>query len=205
MENNISLQNVKENIEKRGFVVKTFSTKEEATQYISSNIKGQKVGFGGSVTLDEMGLYEKLTQNNEVVWHWRIPEGMTNADVLKAARDANVYVSSVNGIAATGEIVNIDNTGNRVAATLYGHEKVILVAGVNKIASDLQGAIERARNIAAPLNARRLNRKTPCAVKADKCYDCKNPDRICRGLSVLWEKPAGCEYEVILIDENLGY
>ncbi len=205
MENNISLQNVQENIEKRGFAVKTFSTKEEAAQFISSNIKGQKVGFGGSITLDEMGLYEELSKNNEVLWHWRISEGMTNADVLKAARDANVYISSVNGIAATGEIVNIDNTGNRVAATLYGHEKVILVAGVNKIASDLQGAIDRARNIAAPLNARRLNRKTPCAVNADKCYDCKSPDRICRGLSVLWEKPAGCEYEVILIDENLGY
>lgn len=146
-----------------------------------------------------------MSENNEVLWHWRIPEGQTGADVLKAARSADVYLSSVNGIAETGEIVNIDNTGNRVAATLYGHKKVYLVAGVNKITPDLDSAIYRSRNIAAPPNARRLGKKTPCAVKADKCYDCKSPDRICRGLVVLWEAPVGCEYEVVLIGEELGY
>jgi len=111
----------------------------------------------------------------------------------------------VNGIAETGEIVNIDNTGNRVAATLYGHKKVYLVAGLNKVAPDLSGAIDRARNIAAPPNAKRLGKKTPCAVKGDRCYDCKSPERICRTLNVLWERPTGSVYEVILINENLGY
>lgn len=196
---------VQKNLEKRGFKVSCFSSKEEAAQYLCSNINGQKVGFGGSVTLDQLGLYEKLSENNQVIWHWRVPEGKTGADVLKEAREADVYLSSVNGIAETGEIVNIDNTGNRVAATLYGHKKVYLVAGANKIAADLDGAIDRARNIASPLNARRLGKKTPCAVKADRCYNCQSPDRICRGLSVFWEALAGCEYEVILIDEALGY
>ena len=92
-----------------------------------------------------------------------------------------------------------------MGATLYGHKKVYLVAGSNKIAPDLAGAIDRSRNIASPLNAKRLGKKTPCAVKADKCYDCKSPERICRGLSVFWEAPTGSEYEVILIDEKLGY
>ena len=73
------------------------------------------------------------------------------------------------------------------------------------MAKDCEAAVFRARNIAAPLNAKRLNRKTPCAVNADKCYDCKSTERICRNLSVLWDKPTGAEYEVILIEENLGY
>ncbi len=196
---------LKTNLEQRGFQVSCFETKEEAAQYLCGSLKGQKIGFGGSMTLDQMGLYEKLSESNEVIWHWRVPEGKTGADMLKAAKEADVYFSSANGIAQTGEIVNIDNTGNRVAATLYGHKKVYLVAGINKLAPDLNGAIERARNIAAPPNARRLGKKTPCAVNADKCYDCKSHDRICRALTVLWEKPAGSAYEIILINEELGY
>ena len=201
----MDIRKLQENLESRGFKVSYFDKKEDGAQYICDQTTGQKVGLGGSVTLDQMGMYEKLSENNEVLWHWRIPEGQTGADVLKAARSADVYLSSVNGIAETGEIVNIDNTGNRVAATLYGHKKVFLVAGVNKIAPDVDSAIYRSRNIAAPPNARRLGKKTPCAVKADKCYDCKSPDRICRGLVVLWEAPVGCEYEVVLIGEELGY
>lgn len=201
----MDIRKLQENLESRGFKVSYFNKKEDGAQYICNQTTGQKVGLGGSVTLDQMGMYEKLSENNEVLWHWRIPEGQTGADVLKAARSADVYLSSVNGIAETGEIVNIDNTGNRVAATLYGHKKVYLVAGVNKITPDLDSAIYRSRNIAAPPNARRLGKKTPCAVKADKCYDCKSPDRICRGLVVLWEAPVGCEYEVVLIGEELGY
>ena len=201
----MDIRKLQENLESRGFKVSCFDKKEDGAQYIYDQITGQKVGLGGSVTLDQMGMYEKLSENNEVLWHWRIPEGQTGADVLKAARSADVYLSSVNGIAETGEIVNIDNTGNRVAATLYGHKKVYLVAGVNKITPDLDSAIYRSRNIAAPPNARRLGKKTPCAVNADKCYDCKSPDRICRGLVVLWEAPMGCEYEVVLIGEELGY
>lgn len=114
-------------------------------------------------------------------------------------------MSSVNGIAETGEIINIDGNCNRVAGTLFGHEKVYLVAGSNKIEADYEKALYRARNIAAPLNAKRLNRNTPCAVSGDKCYNCKSPERICKGLTVLWQMPSGREYEVILIDEKLGY
>lgn len=201
----MGMDTLKTNLEERGFQVSYFETKEKAAQYISSSLSGQKIGFGGSVTLDQMGLYEKLSENNQVIWHWRVPEGKTGQDMLRDAKEADVYFSSVNGIAETGEIVNIDNTGNRVAAILYGHKKVYLVVGINKLASDLNGAIDRARNIAAPPNAKRLGRKTPCAVKADKCYNCKSPDRICRALTVLWEKPAGSAYEIILIDEELGY
>ena len=125
--------------------------------------------------------------------------------MYKKAQDAQIYLSSVNGLAESGEIVNIDGRGNRISAIMFGQEKVYLIVGINKLASDYEGALYRARNIAAPKNAQRLHRNTPCAVKADRCYDCKSPERICRGLFVLWEKPFGMDMEVILINEELWY
>ena len=152
-----------------------------------------------------MNLYDMLSKHNTVFWHDNKPEDMTIMETRTAATRADIYISSVNGISEGGEIVNIDNTGNRVAAISYGPQKVYLVIGANKVEPDLEKAIFRARNIASPLNAKRLNRKTPCAVKGDKCYDCNSPERICRNLSVLWTKPTGEEYEIILIKESLGY
>lgn len=196
---------VKQNLEKNGFLVTCFETKEAASDYLNKEITGGSVGFGGSVTLQEMGLYESLSSHNEVFWHWRVPEGSTGAEILRAAQTTEVYLSSVNGLAETGEIINIDGAGNRVSATLYGHKKVYFVVGVNKLAPDFSQAMVRARNVAAPKNAQRLKRKTPCAYCGDHCYDCDSPERICRELSVLWKKPMCGDYEVVLIDENLGY
>ena len=107
--------------------------------------------------------------------------------------------------AETGEIINIDGTGNRVSSSLFGHKKVWFIVGSNKIAPTYDEALWRARNIAAPKNAQRLGVKTPCAVNGDRCYDCKSPQRICRGLVVLWEAIRSCETEVVLVDEPLGY
>lgn len=189
----------------KGYTVKAFDNKEAASNYIVGEIKGKTVGLGGSVTIHQIGLFAPLSKNNTVYWHDEKPENLTIAETRSAATRSQVYISSVNAVSEKGEIVNIDNTGNRVAAITFGPEKVYLLVGKNKVAPDLEKAIYRARNVAAPLNAKRLNRKTPCAVKGDKCYDCKSPERICRNLSVFWEKPAGAEYEVILINENLGY
>jgi len=196
---------LKTNLEKKGYAVRVFGTKESAASYISDQINGKTVGLGGSVTIRQMNLFSMLSEHNTVYWHDEKPEGMSVPETRTAAIRSEIYISSVNGISEAGEIVNIDNTGNRVAAISYGPEKVYLVLGINKVASGLEEAIYRARNVAAPLNAQRLKRNTPCAVKADKCYDCQRPERICRNLSVLWEKPTGAEYEVILINEELGY
>ncbi len=198
-------EKVKANLEEKGFKVTVFETAKEAAEYVDSQIDGKTVGIGGSMTVEEMGLYEKLAVHNDVRWHHRIPEGKTSMEVRLAANAAEIYISSVNGLAETGEIINIDGNCNRVAAIFYGHKKVYLIAGENKLAPDYDSALWRARNIASPLNARRLNMKTPCAVNADKCYDCKSPDRICRGLSVLWSKPMTGEFEVVLVKEKLGY
>lgn len=188
-----------ENLEKRGFTVRSFATAAEAADYLDREIDGVSVGFGGSMTVQEMGLYPRLAAHNEAVWHW-------DQAGLEQAAVTDVYISSVNGLAETGEIINIDGTGNRVASTLFGHKKVYLVAGKNKVAPDYDAALWRARNIASPKNAQRLKMQTPCAAKGDRCYDCSSPQRICRALVVLWEKPKGIEtMEVILIDEELGY
>ena len=190
---------VKKNLEAQGFSVRTFATAAEAAAYLNEAIDGKTVGFGGSVTLQDMGLYELLGSHNEVHWHW-----VNGQEERKTAMGTQVYLSSANGLAETGEIINIDGSGNRVASTLYGHEKVYLVIGRNKLAPTYDEALWRARNIASPKNAQRLGRKTPCAVKGDRCYDCKSPDRICRGLVVLWGAMMGMETEVILVDEDLG-
>lgn len=191
---------VKKNLEDRGYAVRVFASGAEAAAYLDEAIDGKSVGFGGSVTLDQLGLYETLGKHNTVVWHWK-------QDAAQARREAmttNVYLTSANGLAETGEILNIDGAGNRVAATLFGHEKVYFVIGRNKLATTYDEALWRARNIAAPRNAQRLGKKTPCAVKADHCYDCKSPDRICRGLVTLWGPMMGMEAEVLLVDEDLG-
>lgn len=187
-----------ENLKKRGYDVSFFPTAAAARDYLDAAIDGRSVGFGGSVTLQELGLFELLDRHNRVIWHWREAKPLD-------AMTTDVYLSSVNGIAETGEIVNIDGTCNRVCGTLFGHDTVYLVAGRNKIAPDYEGALWRARNIAAPKNAQRLGRKTPCAAKGDRCYDCDSPERICNALVTLWRKSGGArKMEVVLVDEDLG-
>lgn len=201
----MNFNSIKKVLEEKGYAVSCFETANEAADYINQQINGKTVGIGGSMTIEEMGLYEKLVTHNIVNWHHRIPEGKTSTEVRVAANASEIYISSVNGLAESGEIINIDGVCNRVAAIYYGHEKVYLVIGKNKIAPDYDSALYRARNIAAPRNAMRLHMKTPCAINADRCYDCKSPDRICRGLSVLWSKPMVGDFEVVLVNQDLGY
>ena len=202
----MNFDTVVKNLTARGFSVKVFSTAAQAADYLDESIRGKTVGFGGSVTLEAMGMYERLQAHNTAVWHWRAETPEAAAQLRKKALTADVYLTSVNGLAETGELINIDGTGNRVAATLYGHKRVYFVVGSNKIAPDYDAALWRARNIASPKNAQRLGAKTPCAVKGDRCYNCQSPERICRALVVLWEKPKSAErMEIVLVDEPLGY
>ncbi|MDO4941193.1 MAG: lactate utilization protein [Erysipelotrichaceae bacterium] len=193
----MNIDKLKNNLEELGYIVSIFDNKEDASKYLCDSIKNTSVGIGGSVTIQQLNLYDELLKSNEVYWHWE------KAEIAKA-NSADIYLSSVNGASMDGEIINIDGTGNRVASILYGHKKVYLVFGLNKIADNYELALDRARNIAAVKNAIRLNKNTPC-VKTGKCMNCKSPERICRGLTVLWEKPKGQEYEIIIVKEELGY
>ena len=196
---------IKTNLEKKGYAVSVFENGQAAAQYLADKIKNTTVGIGGSMTARQMNLFEILSAENDVNWHWQLKEGQSAAQAYAGARNAAVYISSVNGISEKGEIINIDGTGNRVAETIYNHEKVYLLVGKNKIAPDFEKAMWRARNIASPKNAHRIGVATPCAVKGDKCYNCNSKGKICRSFSVFAEKPGGMEYEVVLINEELGY
>lgn len=190
---------LEKNLQKHGYRTRVCADREEAAAHFERTLEGETVGFGGSVTVDELGLYDRLAKNNAVVWHWRNPEDRQRYPEFTA------YVSSVNAIAETGEMVNIDGSGNRVAATLFGPKKMYFVVGRNKVRPDLASAIDRARNIASPPNCKRLNKATPC-VKDGKCHDCDSPERICNVLCVYWRPMVGTTHsEVVLVDEDLGF
>lgn len=190
---------VENSLRQRGFAVKTFAHGAEAAAYLDGAIDAASVGIGGSMTVQQLGIHDRLAAHNTVYWHWT-----DGPEAREKAAGADVYIASANALAETGEIINIDGAGNRIASTLYGHRKVYFIIGRNKLAPTYEEALWRARNIAAPKNAQRLGKKTPCAIKGDRCYDCKSPERICCGLAVLWTAMMGMEMEVILVDEDLG-
>lgn len=191
--------------EKRGAVVRTFSTAEEAkVAFLESVDITKKVAFGGSMTLQNMGLYEALVERgSEVLWHWKVSSeyaGQMRADAMKA----DVYATSSNALIEDGRLLNIDGVGNRVAAMFYGPPRVIVIAGKNKLAPDYDSALDRIKTIACPKNAERLNREVPCR-HTGKCSDCRSPHRMCR-VTVLIEPPLDASsLEVWLIDEDCGY
>ena len=181
----------------RGFAFSYFPTRNEAVRYISSACAGKSVSLGGSMTFKEMGFPEAFADSTEVHWHW-VSEG-------EYFQTPDVYLTSANALSEDGEIVNIDGKCNRVAGTLFGPKQCMFVCGVNKLCPDLASAVERARNVAAPKNAQRLGKRTPCAADG-KCHDCKSPARICRALVIHMGVPSGFEKcEVVLVGEELGY
>ena len=195
----MNLEKTIKNLRLRGFRASHFASGEEAAAYLAGQIQGCTVGFGGSKTLDQLGLYERLGQNNTVYWHWKAP----GKEARRQAVFTDVYCCSANAISEDGEIFNIDGTGNRVAGTLFGHDRVFIVAGTNKICPDFDAALKRARNTAAVQNAARLDKKTPCRIDG-VCHDCHGKEGICRALTVLWGPMNGMETEIVLIDGDWG-
>ena len=187
------------NMELRGFPVKFFATGEGAAEYLCSEIKDTTVGIGGSKTAEQLGLYEKLSENNTVYWHWRTP----GHETLIKENEAAVFISSANAIAETGEILNIDGRGNRLAGQVFGKKKTYIVSGTNKICPDFDSALYRARNVAAVENVKRFPFDVPCKIDG-KCHDCRSPHRACNALLVLWGPMMDMEMEIVLIDEELG-
>ncbi len=182
-------------------------TKEEAIQEIRKQITpGQRIGVGGSVTIRGLGILEKLEGEGYTIYdHWK--PGLSNEktiEVRKSQMTADLFLGSSNAITLNGELVNIDGIGNRVNSTNFGPGKVILVIGYNKIVDDVQEGIKRIKNVAAPLNARRLNIDVPCA-KVGRCVDCNSPNRICRVIVIHERKPSLTDVLIILVGEELGF
>ena len=153
------------------------------------------------MTLKEMGLYELLKDEGyDVKWHWVDKED----NILKNVRTRQIYITSSNAVTQDGKLVNMDGNANRVASMMFGHNDVYVICGENKVVENLEAAAARIRNTAAPMNAKRLNVKTPC-VSTGYCTDCDSPERICNVETVLHKKPAPTNIHVMLIKENLGY
>lgn len=196
---------IKRNLEKNGFEVEIVSSAKDVKEALLNEIPSDAiVGFGGSVSVKETGIYEALvSRGNKTLWHWET-EAENRGDICKEALLSDVYLSSANALLEAGEILNIDGNGNRVSALFYGPKKVILVIGKNKIAQDYDAGLERIRTVACPQNARRLGRKTPCA-SLNRCTDCDSPERMCMVTSLIEKKPPTMDYKIYLVDEDLGY
>ena len=167
--------------ERNGMKAYKAATKQEAADLVFSLIdKENSVSDGGSMSLIECGVLDRLKREGYNYFTFMAP-GLSNEEKEIArhkALGADVYLSSTNALTEDGQLVNIDATGNRVAAITYGPKKVIIVAGCQKLVPTLDEALARIKRIAAPANAKRLNRKTPCTVTG-LCSDCKSPDSIC--------------------------
>lgn len=197
------LNQVRKGLEKRGYTVYLFRTAQEARDYLLSAIAPhQSVGFGGSMTLKNMGLEQALQERgNSVYWHWTAED---KEDAQRKAAVADVYLTSANAVTKSGQIINVDGHGNRVAATLHGPGRVIFVVGRNKITENYDAAMDRIKNVVSPANAKRMNLDTPCA-KTGRCMDCSSKQRICNVTVVLERRLMGYQMDVILVDEDLGY
>ena len=188
------------NLTQKGYHVKRFPSADRATQYLCDVCRDSTVGFGDSMTLLRMGLYEALSRLNTVPDPQHPADGM---DFLKTAAkclSTEYFFTSANAVAQTGEIVNIDGSGNRIAGSLFGHKKVFFIITPDKLAPSLEQAIWLARNVAAPQNARRLGLTTPCALGEMRCYDCSSPERICSAMCVHFKAINDMESHVIFVD-----
>ncbi|MCT4584138.1 MAG: lactate utilization protein [Peptostreptococcaceae bacterium] len=195
------------NLEKnnmQGFYV---NNKEELINKLDELVKdNSSVSVGGSVTLFETGVIDYL-KNKEVKFYNRYEEGLSKEDIKEIYRKSfsvDYYFTSTQAITLDGELYNVDGRGNRVAAMLYGPDNVIVIAGINKIVDDFDSAIKRNRNISAPVNAKRLNRKTPCA-KTGYCMECNSSDRICNEYTLIKRQFEKDRIKVIIVGEHLGY
>lgn len=192
-------------LEQKGYKVRIFRQKEKAAQYLQEQFHNDTIGFGDSQTLLHMGLYALLSKNNIVYDPNQFDDNDNFLKTAKKALTAKYFLTSVNAITEDGIIINMDGTGNRVAGSLFGHEKVFFIFGTNKIVSNIEEGVWRTRNIAAPQNAKRIGCNTPCSLKGDRCYDCNSPYRICSGLLIQYKKMNDSDAEIIIIDEDLGF
>lgn len=167
---------------------------------------GSTVACGGSMSLFEMGVIEHL-RTDRYNFLDRYEEGLSKEEMVKIFKNsllADAYFSSSNAVTEDGKLYNVDGNGNRVAAILYGPEKVILVCGINKIVLNVEEAIRRNKSISAPANAKRLNKSTPCT-RVGHCIDCNSKERICNEYTLISRQSNKDRIHVLFLNEEIGY
>ncbi len=201
--NELLAQKVIKGLESRNMKGYYAATKGEALQKALELIpEGSSITMGGAMSAHEIGLVEAVKAGNYNFIDRDTAEDKRAA--MLAAYDADFFLSSANAMTDDGILVNIDGNANRVSAIAQGPKKVIFIVGMNKITSDLDSAMKRARNIAAPINAQRFGLSTPCA-KTGACMDCKSPDTICCQFLITRFSRHADRIHVILVNDNLGF
>lgn len=196
-----------ENLERNNMQAFYAKDKEEALKLVESLMPaGQTVSCGGSVTLQECGVKDLLKSGKYNFLDRSVP-GLTAEQIKEIYRKtffADTFLTSSNAITEDGELYNVDGNSNRVAALTFGPDSVIVVAGYNKIVSNIDAAVERVKKIAAPINAVQLKRETPCA-KVGECMNCHSKDRICCTYVMTSQQRIKHRIKVVLIGEELGF
>ncbi len=195
------------NLAKRRMDAYYCKTAVEAKELALSLIpSGSTASFGGSMTLEESGILAALRAKEDITLIDRAtassPEEIKK--MYHEALSCDYYFMSTNAITSAGELVNIDGTGNRVSALIYGPENVVIIAGMNKVAANVDEALSRVHNTATPMNCQRLNKKTPCSATG-VCSDCLSPDCICNQVVITRRSGIEGRIKVILVGEELGY
>jgi hypothetical protein len=196
-----------QNLKKHGFDAHLTGSIDEARELIMKMIGDlETFGFGGSDTTRALGIMKELKQRGKTIYdHWQ--EGLSREEDLEIRLlqgRCDCFLCSANAVSATGEVVNVDGIGNRTNGMTFGPKKVVIVAGMNKVARDLTGALQRVREVAGPLRAKSLGMQTPCA-ETGFCSDCNAPQRICCITTILHRRPMLSDVSVILINASLGF
>ena len=196
---------VAEAMKKRGFEAYYVSTAEEAREKALELIpENSVVSWGGSMTIDEIGLKQAVIDRGcKVINRDEAESPEERMELMRKALTCDVFLMSANAISEDGQLVNIDGNGNRVAALCFGPKEVIVAEGMNKVAGNLEEAYARARKFAAPVNAQRFNLATPCG-KTGLCADCLSPECICSQM-VVTRRASGGRIKVILVGADLGF
>jgi hypothetical protein len=193
-------------LKKNNFDAQYFPKATDALEALWKSIpEGATVGVAGSMTLDQIGFYDAI-QKRPVKLLNPFAKGLSPEEggkIRRAIFSADVFVGSSNAVTEDGKLYNIDATGNRVAAMIFGPKRVVLLCGVNKIVKDVHEAHKKVKEWVAPMNVKKLGRKAPC-VQTGQCADCASPERICNAYVTLVKKPRQTDFSVFLIGEELG-
>ena len=198
---------VVEALTKNGFQAAYCATKAEAAAEVLRLVpESVTVGVGGSWTIAELGVLETLKERGCTILNHNAP-GLDAAEKLRIRRaqlTCDVFLTGSNAVTMDGKLVNVDGTGNRVAAMIFGPGKVIVVAGINKVVRDCDAGEERIRSVAAPVNNSRIGLPNPC-VKTGECMDCQGPTRICNVTTIIGKRPNTTEMHVVIVGEDMGF
>jgi len=194
-------------LERNGFTAQYYEARGELIEAVLPLLEpGITVGFGGSMTVRELGIIEKAKERGCVLLDHNAPglDAEARREILRRQLTADLFISGTNAVTLDGELVNVDGNGNRVAALSFGPKKTLVIVGVNKIVRDIDEAFARIELTASPKNNKRLNKPNPCT-KTGYCMDCDTETRICRIYSVLKRRPAASDFSVFIVGEELGF